>query len=70
MSGRTERRGYLQDLERERERLVEYIRDLEGVVAARTDLVVRPSPWTGFGGPVEPGAWEQVGSVVVARDGR
>ncbi|KAL2104473.1 hypothetical protein VUR80DRAFT_529 [Thermomyces stellatus] len=71
ISGRTERRGYLQDLERERERMVAYIRDLEGLIAARTELRVRPSPWTaGFSGVGEEGGeWEQFGEVVVERRG-
>lgn len=67
VTGRTERRGYLQDLERERERMVEYIRDLESVIAVRTDLRVQPSPWTGvrYEGEGEGDGWERVGGVLV-----
>ncbi|CAI4218448.1 unnamed protein product [Parascedosporium putredinis] len=46
VSGRTERRGYLQEVERERERMVQYILDLERIITDATDMVVRPSAWT------------------------
>lgn len=67
VTGRTERRGYLQDLERERDRMVDYIRDLEGLIAMRTDLRVQPSPWTGV--RLEGEGWERVGGVLVRAPG-
>lgn len=70
VSGRTERRGYVRDLERERERMVAYIRDLEGLVSSRTGLRVRASPWTaGFGAVEEEEGWERVGDVFVKGGG-
>jgi len=78
VSGRTERRGYLQEVERERERMVQYILDLERIITDATDMVVRPSAWTAGLPPagelsVTPVVlegdgqerWEQVGSVLV-----
>ncbi|SPO02582.1 uncharacterized protein DNG_05255 [Cephalotrichum gorgonifer] len=72
ISGRTERRGYLQDLERERERMVAYIRDLESVIAEAPDVRVRSSPWTSVASEgvevgAEGGEWERVGEVLVWR---
>lgn len=53
--------------------MVEYIRDLEGLIAMRTDLRVRASPWTAVGlegsGEGEEEGWERVGGVLVRAPG-
>lgn len=54
VTGRTERRGYLQQLEREKNAMLSHIRDLEKLVrSSGTD--VRPFEWSPYGPSCPPG---------------
>ncbi|KAK0719251.1 hypothetical protein B0H67DRAFT_532893 [Lasiosphaeris hirsuta] len=81
VTGRTERRGYLQQLEREKSAMLNHIRELEKLLEGN-GVEVRPWEWPGYNTTYPPGAafdaignmvhdasskdqWEQVGSLWV-----
>ncbi|KAK4144023.1 uncharacterized protein C8A04DRAFT_11915 [Dichotomopilus funicola] len=54
VTGRTERRGYLQQLEREKGAMLVHIRELEKLLESN-DVVVRPWQWPGYTTTYPPG---------------
>lgn len=68
VTGRTERRGYLQQLEREKQAMVTHIRDLEKLLRS-TGIETRPFEWSPFGPSLPPGvSFDAMGNAVQAPD--
>lgn len=53
VTGRTERRGYLQELEREKSDMLNHIRQLEELVNSK-GINIKPWSWSAFGKPAHP----------------